>query len=247
MTADLDADNIVAPQPSNTYATPENFLSGALANETAPVGGGVQPFAALHLYEAGAGTVFSAGVSPGSYGTVSGITPAGTKLSNPTTGTLDQYGNYEVSGTRTQVEDALRQLTLSLDANGDGVTLAVTVYGGNIFPNEAYTSVIAAAGVPTSGLNFIHGTPGNDLLSASGESDLFVIGPGQSGFDTILGFDPAHDILRLGASAASSFADVQANIGGAGPGAYIRLANGGAVNLIGVDPGSLHASNFNFV
>ena len=247
MTADLDANNIVAPQPSPYYATPEAFVVPPLQVQAAPVGGSVQPFAALHLYEAGAGATVYAGVSPSQFGTSGGTSPVGTVLSNLTTGTVNPYGNYLVSGTRTQVEDALHNLTLSLNPNGDGVSLSVQISGSSIFPQDIYENVSAAISSPAGGLNFIYGTSGNDLLSGSAGSDLFILGPGQSGYDTIANFDPAHDILQLNASAASSFADVQANVSAEGPGAYIRLGNGGAVELLGVAPSSLHAENFSFV
>ncbi len=247
MTADLDANNIVAPQPFPDRELPEAFVAPPLEAQAAPVGGSVQPFAALHLYESGVAATFSATVSPSQFGTSGGLSPVGTILSNPTTGTVNPYGDYSVSGTRTQVEDALRNLTLSLNPNGDGVSLSAQIYGGNIFPGDVYENVSAATSSPAGGLNFIYGTSGNDLLSGSAGSDLFILGAGQSGYDTIANFDPAHDILQLNASAASSFADVQANVSAVGPGAYIRLGSGGAVELLGVAPSSLHAQNFSFV
>ena len=249
MAADLDANNIIVEHSTSYHAFPDQYISAPLTDQTAPIGGSVQPFAALHLYEDPTGTsgTFEANVSLSSYGTEGGIAPAGTLLLSPAGGSVNQYGSFSVTGTRSQVESALQGLTVQLDSSGDGVTPSGSVYDGNIFPDGFYVNISAAAGTPAAGLNYIYGIPGNDLLLGSGASDLFLLGPGPSGFDTIVGFDPAHDVLQLSATAASSFTAVQASMSAVGPGAYIHLANGSSVLLYGVSPSSLSPENISIV
>ena len=77
-----------------------------------------------------------------------------------------------------------------------------------------------------TGRNFIFSNGGADLLAES----LAPV--------TITGFDPAQDILQLDRSLASSFAQIQPEMSGEGPGAYLHLGVGNSICLAGVDPGS---------
>lgn len=242
MFMDLADSNLPIYDHMPGQALPNFFISGVLTDETAPVGGSVQPFAALHLNEHATDIArrFDVTVALSGYGISGGSPPLGTTLSAPP-------GASFTADTRDQEQDLLDKLTLHLDSNGDGVTIGLTVSDGDLFPDKFYTNVSAASISPVSGLNYTYGSLGvgkglgPNLLSGSDASDLLVLGFNGA---KIVNFDPAHDILQVSKVEVSSFAAVQANISSVGPGTFIQPIGANAINLIGVSPSSLHPENF---
>jgi hypothetical protein len=85
---------------------------------------------------------------------------------------------------------------------------------GNNFPplsnpiNFLTGNFSATAAAPTT--NYIEGTAGNDLLTATDANDVFVFAD-NAGTDTIVGFDLlGDDVIQLSISGITSFAQVQA-------------------------------------
>ena len=65
-----------------------------------------------------------------------------------------------------------------------------------------------------------------------------------AGAHTINGFNPVQDIIEFSKAQFASFADVQAATTATAGGAMINLGNGSSLSLPGVNPASLHASDF---
>jgi hypothetical protein len=94
-----------------------------------------------------------------------------------------------------------------------------------------YTTITAAAGSTT--LSALAGTP-----------TQFDFSNVAFGNDTIAGFDPSTDAIKLPASLATSFAALQGGITAAAGGALITFNATQSILISGVAPGSLTASNF---
>jgi len=88
---------------------------------------------------------------------------------------------------------------------------------------------------------------GDQILTATADPEVFDFSDLSFGNDTIVGFDPAQDAIRLGGSSqAGSFATVQADMSATAGGTLITLDASRSITLSGVSPTSLAASNFRF-
>jgi hypothetical protein len=102
--------------------------------------------------------------------------------------------------------------------------------------------------VGSDGMRFIYpDASGSPLEATPLVADQFVLNQAPAGTQTISGFDPLQDFLELSRAQFASFADVQAASTGAAGGTLITLDQNSSVLLSGVDPSSLHASNFALV
>ena len=94
-------------------------------------------------------------------------------------------------------------------------------------------------------MRFIYSTSANETLVATTPSpDEFVFTSFTSGSHTISGFNPVQDMIEFSKAQFAFFTDVQAANSAIAGGAMINLGNGSPLLLPGVDPASLHASNF---
>lgn len=119
----------------------------------------------------------------------------------------------------------------------NGTTIASAAELAN--PGVAWNSVGNGA------MQFIYSATADETLVASTQvPDEFVFTNFAEGNHTIVGFNPLQDIIELSAASFGSFAAVQDATTASGDGATIHLNNGSSLLLSGVDPGSLHASNF---
>ncbi len=88
------------------------------------------------------------------------------------------------------------------------------------------------------------GAAGETLSAASATPDEFVFTNAAAGSHAITGFNVTQDVVELSSALFGSFGDVQAATSATAGGALINLGNSASLFLAGVDPGSLHASNF---
>jgi hypothetical protein len=97
----------------------------------------------------------------------------------------------------------------------------------------------------SSNMRFISSAAANETLTATPTMpDEFVFTSFAAGAHTIAGFTATQDIVELSSAQFASFADVQAATTVTPGGAMINLGNSSSLLLSGVDPSSLHASNF---
>jgi hypothetical protein len=97
------------------------------------------------------------------------------------------------------------------------------------------------------GFTIIPAAGGDQTLTAGPKPEIFDFSSLGFGNDTIVGFDPAQDALRLGSGLAQNFATVSADMSvtPAG-GTLIALDKTHSIILSGVSPSSLGATNFRF-
>jgi autotransporter passenger strand-loop-strand repeat protein len=89
---------------------------------------------------------------------------------------------------------------------------------------------------------------GDQTLTATPGPEIFDFGSLAFGKDTIVGFNPAQDLLRLSSSLAGDFATASADMSEtATGGTLIALDRTHSITLDGVAPASLSAANFHFV
>ena len=143
------------------------------------------------------------------------------------------------------------------DFNGDGKTDIVWRNdNGSVGVWDMNGTTILASGVlanpgvswSPSGIDsmqFIYPTSNDAQLAATpAMPDEFVLTSLAPGSQTITGFDPMQDVIELSKAQFASFTQVQAAITPIAGGAMIGLGNGSLLLLPGVNPESLHASNF---
>lgn len=87
---------------------------------------------------------------------------------------------------------------------------------------------------------------GDQVLSARGNPEIFDFSHVSLGIDTIGGFDPTRDAIRLGSGEASDFATVRSDMRSDAGGTLIALGANHTITLTGIDPASLSAANFRF-
>ena len=96
-------------------------------------------------------------------------------------------------------------------------------------------------------MRFIYSTAANETLAATPTNpDEFVFTKVAPGLHTITGFSATKDSIELSAARFSSFASVQQATTSLHGGTMINLGNATSLLLPGVDPRSLHASDFAF-
>jgi hypothetical protein len=83
-------------------------------------------------------------------------------------------------------------------------------------------------------------------LTAPAPADVFDFSDVSFGADTIVGFDPTRDAIRIATGQAGSYAAIQADISSAGGGTLITLDANRSIILNGVAPTSLTTTNFHF-
>ena len=96
----------------------------------------------------------------------------------------------------------------------------------------------------SAGADSLLGGPGNDVFTGGAGADLFDLSVG--GFDTILDFDVAADVIRLAGLGVGSFAALQGRISYAAGNASIAVDASHQVTLQHVVAGSLTANDFLF-
>ncbi len=109
-------------------------------------------------------------------------------------------------------------------------------------------AIASAAGYDVIGgdkMRFINSTAANETLTASAPTpDEFVFTSFAAGTHTISGFDPMEDVIAFSKVQFASIADIEAAVTPVAGGAMIHLGSGSSLLLPGVEPASLHASNF---
>ena len=116
------------------------------------------------------------------------------------------------------------------------------------------TSFIGGGGVGNPGtewnvvddnMRLIYSTSANETLATTSPTpDEFVFTSSAVGMHTIAGFNPVQDMIEFSKAQFASFADVQAATTATTGGAMINLGNDSSLLLPGINPASLHASNF---
>jgi hypothetical protein len=116
-----------------------------------------------------------------------------------------------------------------------------TISGGGIVANPGASWNL----VGNDRMQFISGASGNAPLIASALMPTeFTFTNFAAGSHTISGFDPRQDIIELNKAQFANFSAVQAATASSGSGALITLNGFSSLLLQGVNPASLHASNF---
>jgi hypothetical protein len=94
-------------------------------------------------------------------------------------------------------------------------------------------------------MRFIHSVSAGETLTATPTTpEEFLFTNYAAGVHTITGFDPVQDMIELSKVQFASFTDVQAATTPVAGGAMINLGHGSSLLLPGVNPTSLHPSNF---
>ena len=116
----------------------------------------------------------------------------------------------------------------------------ISIVGGGIVSNPG-----TAWDVLDDNMRFIYSASANETLAATPAApDEFVFTSFAAGAHTIDGFNPAQDMIEFSKAQFASFADVQAATTAVAGGAMINLGHGSSLLLAGVNPTSLHASDF---
>ena len=128
--------------------------------------------------------------------------------------------------------------------NGDVAEwdLSGTTVSGTILASPGSSWSVFGSGET---MRFIYSTAANETLAATPTNpDEFVFTKVAPGLHTITGFSATKDSIELSAARFSSFASVQQATTAIHGGAMINLGNATSLSLPGVDPRSLHASDF---
>jgi hypothetical protein len=129
--------------------------------------------------------------------------------------------------------------------NDDGTVAIWEMNGTNIIGGGAVANPGTGWNVFDDNIRFIYSTSANETLAATPTTpDEFVFTSFASGSHTISGFNPAQDMIEFSKAQFASFTDMQAATTAMAGGAMINLGNGSSLLLPGVDPISLHASDF---
>jgi WD40 repeat protein len=151
---------------------------------------------------------------------------------------------WHVQGTGNFNNDGKTDIALQNDNgsvavwNMDGNTIAAGAELAN--PGTAWNLVSGS-----SNMRFITGGAANETLTATPTMpNEFVFTSVAAGLHTVAGFAATQDIIELSSMQFASFSAVQAATTATPDGAMISLGNSASLLLSGVDPASLHASNF---
>ncbi len=119
----------------------------------------------------------------------------------------------------------------------NGTTILSSALIGN--PSTAWNIV------GSEPMRFIQSMAVNETLDATPTTpDEFLFTSFAAGAHTIAGFNPVQDMIELNGAQFASFAAVEAATTATAGGAMINLGSGSSLLLQGVDPSSLHASDF---
>ena len=140
------------------------------------------------------------------------------------------------------------------DFNADGHTdIKFQNDNGSVAIWEMNGTNIIGGGVPGNAtgwsltndrMQFIQADAAGTLNAAEASPDEFVLLNFAAGAHAITGFNPVQDVIEFSKAQFASFANVEAATTAVVGGAMINLGNGSSLSLPGVDPGSLHATNF---
>jgi hypothetical protein len=129
--------------------------------------------------------------------------------------------------------------------NDDGTVAIWEMNGTDIIGGGVVSPAGTNWNVVNDNMQFIYSTATNETLAATPTSpDEFVFTNFAAGAHTITGFNPVQDIIEVSKVQFESFADVQAAMTATAAGASINLGGGSSLLLAGINPASLHASNF---
>jgi hypothetical protein len=122
------------------------------------------------------------------------------------------------------------------DVNGTTIT-----GGGTIADPGASQSIVGGS----NRMQFIYSGAADETLTATPTlREEFVFTDFAAGAHTISGFNTVQDVVELSSALFADFAAVQAATTATAGGALIALDHSSSLLLAGVDPTSLHASNF---
>jgi WD40 repeat protein len=151
---------------------------------------------------------------------------------------------WHVQGTGNFNNDGKTDIALQND-NG---SVAVWDMNGNTIAASAELANPGTAWHVVSGssnMRFISSAAAGETLAATPTMpDEFVFTSFAAGAHTIAGFTATQDIVELSSARFADFAAVQAATTATSGGAMVNLGNSSSLLLSGVDPASLHASNF---
>jgi hypothetical protein len=129
--------------------------------------------------------------------------------------------------------------------NDNGLVALWDMKGATILSGGIVTNPGTAWSVFDDNMRFVYSTSANETLAATPTTpDEFVFTSFAAGSHTISEFNPVQDMIEFSKTRFMSFTDVQAATSAIPGGAMINLGNGSSLLLPGVNPGSLHASNF---
>jgi hypothetical protein len=129
--------------------------------------------------------------------------------------------------------------------NDDGTVAIWEMNGTNIIGGGAVANPGTGWNVFDDNMRFIYSTSASETLAATPTTpDEFVFTSFASGSHTISGFNREQDMIEFSKAQFASFTDVQAATTATAGGAMINLGNDSSLLLPGINPASLHASNF---
>ena len=129
--------------------------------------------------------------------------------------------------------------------NDDGTVAIWEMNGTDLIGGGVVSPAGTNWNVVNDNMQFIYSTAANETLAATPTSpDEFVFTSFAAGAHTITGFNPVQDIIEVSKLHFESFADVQAAMTATAAGTAINLGGGSSLLLAGINPTSLHASNF---
>jgi hypothetical protein len=149
---------------------------------------------------------------------------------------------WHVKGTGDFFGDGNTDLVMQ---NADGSVVLWDMSGSHIINAGVVGNPGATWNVLDDNMRFIYSTSANETLAATPTApDEFVFTSFAAGSHTISGFNPMQDVIELSKAQFASFTDVQAATSTISGGAMINLGRGSSLLLPGVNPASLHASDF---
>ena len=132
--------------------------------------------------------------------------------------------------------------------NDDGAVAIWNMSGTNVIGGGVVSNPGTTWGVYDENMRFIYSVSANESLAATPATpDEFVFTSFAVGSHTIDGFNPMQDMIELSKAQFASFTDVEVATSAMAGGAMINLGKGSSLSLPGINPASLHASNFALV
>jgi hypothetical protein len=181
-------------------------------------------------------------------------------------GTNGRITNNDTINHLLTITGSLGAVTLQLDASDStSLTTAADGAGGtdvtvaHVHPltgtDRIYTAATQAGGAAAAATGTSFDIPGATIISVSGgdqtltadtSPEIFDFSSLSVGNDTIVGFDPTQDTIRLSSSLAGSFAAVQSDTSSTVGGTVITLDPTRSITLSSINPADLTPTNFRF-
>ena len=152
---------------------------------------------------------------------------------------------WHIGGTGDFFGDSHTDIVLQNDAGSVALwdMSGTSVIGGGVAGNPG-----TGWNVSDDNMRFIYSTSANETLVATPATpDEFVFTSFAAGSHTISGLNPVQDMIALSKAQFASFTNVQAATSAISGGTMINLGKGSSLLLPGVNPASLHASDFALV